>query len=174
MMDQMCLDMVVSDERKAFDLIYPELSDIILNAPIDSGILIFEELKNFSSVYFMDSNELFFRIRLRKKSRYILVPENYMYLFPPDTETSMTKSDAGMVRIVIQSYEDILKYVSVLRAILDQICRNNRDFGCCGRYIECSDAGTCLHPDPKFSLGCWYRYHLDEGKVFYGKNRNIP
>lgn len=173
MIEQLCFDEMIPDERKAFDLIYPEISDIIMGAPKDSGILIFEELQNFSSVYFMDTNELFFRIRLRKKSRYLLIPEKYRYLLPPDTETNKVESDAGMIRIVIHTYTDILKYTAVLRAILGQICRNYRNFGCCGRYLECSDTGTCIHPDPKFSLACWYRYSLMDGKIFYGKNKNI-
>lgn len=173
MMDQLCFEEMIPDEKKAFELVYPELSDIIFNAPLDSGILVFQELKNFSSVYFLDSNELFFRIRLRKKSRYILIPEEYEDLLPPDTIVSRTKSDAGMVRIAIQTYEDILKYVPVLRSVLERICRKHRDFGCCSRYMECSDAMACLHPDPKFAICCWYQQNLSEGKVFYGKNKTI-
>lgn len=173
MIEQLCLDLMIPDEQKAFELAYPELKDIIFNAPMDTGILIFKELENCSSVYFLDSNELFFRIRLRKKSRYLLISERYEDLLPPDAEISSTKSDAGMVRIAIQTYEDILKYVPVLRAILERICRNHRDFGCCSRYEECSNAKTCIHPDPKFALGCWYHQNLIEGKIFYGENRNI-
>lgn len=172
MMEQMSLDLMIPDEQKAFELVYPELKDILFDAPLDSGILVFQELGNCSSVYFLDSNELFFRIRLRKKSRYILIPEVYDDLLPADAVVSRTASDAGMVRIAIQSYEDILRYTAVLRAVLERICRKHRDFGCCSRYEACSDAKTCLHPDPKFALGCWYQQNLLEGKIFYGKNKN--
>lgn len=175
MIEQLCFDEMISDEKKAFDLLYPELCDMIMGAPIDSGILIFEELQNFSSVYFMDKSNLLFRIRLRKESRYISIPQKYTYLLPSDIEFKNVKSDVGMVRVAIRAYTDILKYTAALRAILDQSYREHLDFnmGCCGRYQECSDAGTCVHPDSRVSLSCWYRHNLLQGKVFYGKNRNI-
>lgn len=173
MIEQMCMEAMIPDEQKAFELIYPELKDIIYNAPIDSGILIFQEIADCSSVYFLDSSEIFFRVRLRKKTRYILFSEEFVDLLPPDTETIRTKSEAGMVRIPMQTYKDILKYVPALRGILERLCRRHRDFGCCGRYEACSDAKACIHPDPKFALGCMYRQNLRDGKIFYGKNRNI-
>ena len=172
-MEQICLDIMLPEEQKAFELVYPELKDVIYNAPMDSGILIFQEIGNCSSVYFLDSSEIYFRIRLRKKTRYLLISEEFVDLLPPDTEVTKTKSDAGMVRLNMQTYEDILRYVQLLRAILERLCRRHRDFGCCGRYLACSDAKTCIHPDPKFALGCMYRQNLRDGKVFYGKNRNI-
>jgi hypothetical protein len=43
-------------------------------------------------------------------------------------------------------------------------------FGCCSKYIECSDIRECLHKDdPEFS-GCMYRKNLEAGRIFYGKN----
>lgn len=173
MMEQLCLDELKTDEQKAFELVYPELSDIVYNAPIESGILNFREISNCSSVYFLDSNSLLFQIRLRKKTRFLLIPEKYAYLLPADSVTSTTKSDEGMIRVSIQTHEDILKYVSVLRAILENVSRNYSVFGCCGRYEACSDAKQCIHPDVKFALGCKYRQNLLDGKIFYGKNKNI-
>ena len=44
--------------------------------------------------------------------------------------------------------------------------------GCCSRYVECSDAKTCLHPDFLYASGaCMYKKNLDAGRIFYGKNR---
>lgn len=43
-------------------------------------------------------------------------------------------------------------------------------FGCCSRYLECSEAGRCRHPDPGVSKSCLYRKNLDAGQCFYGKN----
>jgi hypothetical protein len=166
------LSIVPSDERKAFELIYPELQDILMGAPIDSGILTFVTLEDFSSIYFLDSSELFFRIRLRKKSRYILISEEFSDLIPDGAETSRVASAPGMIRVAICDHEDILKYASVLRTTLERLCRRHRDFGCCSRYEQCSDAKSCLHPDPKFALRCWYRQNLLDNKIFYGKHKN--
>ena len=57
-------------------------------------------------------------------------------------------------------------------------CRNpaynkSCSFGCCHKYIECSDAQRCLHDDLDYSQGCAYRQNLESGHIFFGKNRNI-
>lgn len=45
-------------------------------------------------------------------------------------------------------------------------------FGCCAKYVECSDALCCLE-NPEYSKFCFYRQNLESGKIFYGKNKNI-
>ena len=45
-------------------------------------------------------------------------------------------------------------------------------FGCCSRYRECSDAGKCVNPNEELSAHCVYRNHLNNGRVFYGKEAN--
>lgn len=45
-------------------------------------------------------------------------------------------------------------------------------FGCCSRYVECSDAMKCIHPDASLSFSCQYRQNLLKGRIFYGKNKN--
>jgi hypothetical protein len=171
-LEQLSFDTEVSDERKVFNLIYPKLSDIVNNAPIDSGVLIFKELINCSSVYFLSTGVIVFQIRMRKTSRYLLLPESRKGDLPAGTPISKTKSDAGMIRISLSDPEDILLYTPVLRSILLDLTKGNQQFGCCGRYEACSDARTCIHPDIKFALGCQYRQNLINGRIFYGKNRN--
>lgn len=46
-------------------------------------------------------------------------------------------------------------------------------FGCCSKYEQCSDERKCLHANPMYSRGCAYRYNLEAGRIFYGKNRNV-
>lgn len=46
-------------------------------------------------------------------------------------------------------------------------------FGCCDKFIECSDAKKCVHENKLYSTACMYRMNLDSGRIFYGKNRNI-
>ena len=135
--EQLSFDDEVSDERKAFNLIYPELSDILYNAPMDSEVLIFKELSNCSSVYFLSPGVIFFQIRFRGKARYLLIPEFYSAELPEDAPVSKTKSDAGMVRIALDTPDDILKYTSVLRDILVTLTKRNQEFACCGRYEAC-------------------------------------
>ena len=42
MMEQMCLDILIPEEQKAFELVYPELKSVIFDATMDSGVLIFQ------------------------------------------------------------------------------------------------------------------------------------
>lgn len=51
---------------------------------------------------------------------------------------------------------------------------NYQKFGCCGKYVACSDAKKCLHDDIFYATAsCEYKKHLDNGEIFYGKNKNI-
>ena len=45
-------------------------------------------------------------------------------------------------------------------------------FGCCSQYEECSNAKRCIHPNRLYSTACAYRRNLENGRIFYGKNRN--
>ena len=171
--EQLSFDDEISDERKAFKLIYPQLNDILDNAPMDSDVLLFKELNNCSSIYFLSPSSIFFQIRFRKNARYLLIPESYGVELPQNAPISKTKSDAGMIRIALDSPDDILKYTSALRDVLLALSNRNQEYGCCSRYEACSDAKACVHPDIKTALGCQYRKNLKAGKIFYGKNRNV-
>jgi len=45
-------------------------------------------------------------------------------------------------------------------------------FGCCSRFLECSDAKRCIVTDESFSVLCTYRENLENNRIFYGKNAN--
>lgn len=46
-------------------------------------------------------------------------------------------------------------------------------FGCCDLYVQCSDAKKCIHKDQSYARNCWYRANLENGRIFYGVNRNV-
>lgn len=46
-------------------------------------------------------------------------------------------------------------------------------FGCCGKYVECSNAKRCLHDNLFYARACYYRKNLEAGRIFYGDNKNI-
>lgn len=52
-------------------------------------------------------------------------------------------------------------------------CTSTERFGCCSRYLECSDELRCVQPNVPWAHGCMYRENLNRGRVFYGKNRNF-
>lgn len=45
-------------------------------------------------------------------------------------------------------------------------------FGCCSKYQECSDLGSCIHENNLYAKGCYYRKNLESGRGFL-KNANI-
>ncbi len=67
-------------------------------------------------------------------------------------------------------------YYFFIKAILNNAVKNysgSSVFGCCHKYVECSDAKKCLHRDLLYARGCQYRKNLESGRIFYGKNKNI-
>lgn len=68
-----------------------------------------------------------------------------------------------------ESGEAFLEHV--LQIFVENFIPQER-FGCCHRYVECSDARKCTAPDKYHARGCYYRENLEKGKIFYGKNAN--
>ena len=79
-------------------------------------------------------------------------------------------------RLVFSSIDEIVALSFTLSEIAIDILSEigGENFGCCSRYEACSDAKACIHPDKLFARACSYRRNLEQGKIFYGKNKNIP
>jgi len=52
-------------------------------------------------------------------------------------------------------------------------CGPRERIACCSQYVECSDARRCLIPNEPWARGCLYGENLKQGRIFYGKNRNV-
>lgn len=48
-----------------------------------------------------------------------------------------------------------------------------RSFGCCSKFMECSNAKKCVHVNKLYATACAYKYNLENGRIFYGGNRNM-
>ena len=111
------------------------------------------------------------RIKLDGKTRYFEIPAKYTNIIP----AVFSDSSYGMKRASIESLEGFLalsKQISIIyMAMLSDL--GGEGFGCCSRYEQCSDALQCINPDIMLAQACAYRKHLEAGKVFYGKNKNI-
>lgn len=102
----------------------------------------------------------------------------YMYIQPKLTELfeggsyqlSGTKSSSW--QRVPAAEVDFTACPELACSAYDTILRE-MGFGCCSRYMECSDAGHCIHPDVMFAVKCAYRDNLAHGRIFYGDKRNI-
>lgn len=128
------------------------------------------KLSSYSSICFRKS--LIARVKLRGKVHYISIPMRLSQVIPNNVTTQKTK-EPNFLRIPYDSLSTdalvcILKDATSLA--IEQV---PKEFDCCSRYMECSNAKVCTHPDPSFSMLCGYRHILKEGKIFYGENRNI-
>lgn len=90
-------------------------------------------------------------------------------------ETKISKSDSKNIQIFMdKNCEELIEYI---RLHTEYRIKNYKSkastFGCCSKFNECSDAKHCVHENRLYSMACSYRKHLDEGRIFYGKNRNI-
>lgn len=86
----------------------------------------------------------------------------------------ITHLDDGISRVVVPDFKSVLALAPVLSEIaVAEIVIASDSFGCCGRYEACSDAKKCIHPDQLFAAACAYKKNLEQGRIFYGKNKNI-
>lgn len=128
-------------------------------------------LSSYSSITFRSS--LISKVKLRGKKHYISIPDRLKDAIPPNIQTTRISSDKQFARIDFDLLPEREKYSIIENATMLAIERVPKEFDCCSRYEECSNAKVCIHPDPSFSMLCGYRKILKDGKVFYGVNRNI-
>lgn len=88
-------------------------------------------------------------------------------------KTETIKSDPW-IRILFNSQDELKQLYPLFLKIYDEayLMFSSEHFGCCSKYEKCSDEKRCIHPDQLFAKGCAYRYHLIEGRIFYGENCN--
>ena len=101
----------------------------------------------------------------------------HQYL-PEDAELqlqSKTDVNTGAVKVrIADTSPNLLEYVkqNTVYCVQGYVSKAAR-FGCCSSFIACSDAKKCVHENKLYSKACMYRDSLEEGRIFYGKNRNI-
>jgi hypothetical protein len=150
------------------------ISDLLANLDLPkevslarNDVLRLEEKKNHYSLIFVD--KLLFRIVPKKTE--------YLFEFQPEYKkyfSEITTEPRKWVEIRLKELREITTLDDAIGNIFDyEIKRTHGDlFGCCSKYMQCSDARKCIHEDFLLSLGCQYRINLLENRIFYGKNRN--
>lgn len=95
----------------------------------------------------------------------VIISKEHKYNEDNDIGTSIiisTKSD-NFEQLIIHIIEQRLRWYS----------SSASPFGCCDMFNACSDAKRCVHENRLYSTVCSYRHNLEQGRIFYGKNRNI-
>lgn len=158
------------NEETAYKIIEPSLLHVLEQYSVDPKHLRLERKRSYSSVLFQSS--LIARLCFRGANSYISFSSLYEQFL---SQSRPHRDKQGFIRVYVESPSSRLsEYTSLFSDILTAILEHiQKEFDCCSRYMECSDAKKCIHPDRDFSLTCGYKKIMRSGKIFYGKNRNI-
>lgn len=162
------MDAGIQQEKIFLSTIMPLLKNAGSSHNADPDDITARTGESYSSIYFRAS--LIARIRLRGKLHTLSIPDRLADAIPSGIPVSKLASEKQFSRI---SFHESTAVSILESATLLAIERVPKEFDCCSRYIQCSDAKVCIHPDPKLSMLCGYRRILKSGRIFYGENRNI-
>lgn len=158
-------------ELSAYRDILPGLQAAAAEIGADGTAIAMKHGKSYSSVWY--GSILAFRVKLRKDARYIEVPMGAKGIVEALGPLDSQKETGGFWRVKLGP-EPVRDHADILADVLrDAIGRLPKEWDCCSRYMECSDAKRCIHPDPSQALKCGYRKILASGKIYYGENRNV-
>lgn len=174
-MEQLDLFCVNPTEELVFSVLQPYLDAVVVKNNGPCKKLLLEQLKNYSSVWF--DSLMAFRICCRGKKHYFEIPSLYINLVSDFLPSDISVSDDGkpFFRMDFESTSNgILRFAPFLSAVLDRVIDSfPKEFDCCSRFEECSDAKKCIHPNPDVAIACGYRKILKGGTILTGKNRNV-
>lgn len=92
----------------------------------------------------------------------------------PAPEAAMEGNDNCAEVFVPMSAQWLLDWlVALAEAGAKRYRSSAQSFGCCDRYVECSDKGECVHGNLLYSTACAYRRNLEAGRIFYGEKANV-
>lgn len=153
------------------NLVYNKILNIFENneRALESVVII--ENKNYHTINIEKNAAI--RIYIKSASQYIEVKLKYEKLLINPYIPNSAKSPKDWIRYYINSINDLDKIELALLEIYDDCKPAGTMFGCCSRFNKCSDAKKCIHSDRNYAKNCWYQENLKQGKIFYGKNRNV-
>ena len=159
-------------ESAVFQEVLPLLKEMAASIGGVAQSIVIKHQKTYSSIWY--GPVLAFRLRLRDTARYIEVPsaskDTVADIAPPEGQKAVT---GGFWRVNLGDKAVSDCAVPLGRALQDAINRLPKSWDCCSKYMECSNAKRCVHPDPSLALECGYRKILASGKIYYGENRNV-
>lgn len=159
-------------EKEFLDRFESDLRAAVQDMGGDSQLIRITVTNSYTAVMF--GNLTAFRLRIRGKLHYISIPLILADLIPNDVPSKKPSKDEKYFRVFITDKHPLDSYTNFLRNVIGEtVNRYPKEWDCCSRYLDCSDAKTCIHPDKAFALSCGYRKILSSGRIFYGKNRNI-
>ena len=137
----------------------------------------YKENKN-NSISFLAYNNIILKITIQKSNKFIEIRklDNIdLDLLKSKFKKVLYKDEELYIKLYIEEIEEINKIKDELIEIYTYLHFNETvdTFGCCSRYEECSNKKECINPDKKLARGCQYKVNLENGRIFYGINKNI-
>lgn len=157
------------EKKKLGDFIARIKRDIIEYEYYSEGNFEYKVNKGCSTIWLF--KVAVFRIRELKNRVRLEIKNGYLKHCDLESEVKFLKSDLLWSEIPFNDYT-ISKIQKNMPLVLEQCYLEGavEIFGCCDRYVECSDNKACVHPDIKVAKGCMYKKNLDKGRIFYGEN----
>jgi len=127
----------------------------------------------YSSIKFLGIHSL--RVKCGR-TNYIYLKNSYEHLWANDKsiKSEQIPSDKLWSRLSFNSQEELTNLYPLFLQLYEESYSlvNVEVYSCCSRFIQCSDEKVCIQPNKRLSLGCQYRMHLINGRIFYGVNQN--
>lgn len=149
------------------------ISQVIKNSGRDETKIKYTNIQAYCTMTFY--NLAYIRVKWGSKSKYIAIPGHLNYMLKLVNLQELTAGSDTWIRIPIETETEIVSLSTLLLEIFDY-CHSKIEgetFGCCSKYLECSDTKSCVQEHEQWSKGCSYRNKLISGKIFYGKNSTI-
>lgn len=128
---------------------------------------------NSNTWYYRINNGSFCHLVIGKQSSKLFM--NTAYLDPSQIVQYPTGNVSSEIVIQLDLSFTVDTLTELLASAISGYLEHSgtNPFGCCSKYMECSDQLQCVTQDKAIRYDCIYRRNLLAGKVFYGKNRNI-
>ena len=165
----------LTSEEEVFYLLKHSFVTVLQKNNANPNKLQIKRGKSYSSVWF--DTQMAFRICCRNEICYFGFSNSHKKHIPKHLVSCIIENPKANDFINLSfepTVEHINSFIDLLSTILDfSIDSIPKQFDCCSRYSECSDAKHCIHPDPDVAVTCGYRKILKKGKIYYGNNRNV-
>lgn len=171
--EQLQIDAFLDPEKQFFQEIRQSLVDVINLNRVPPEYLSFDKRNAYYAITYRGSVVARFKFNRAKASAYIEFPAKVLGAAEASSITAKVKD--GMAKFEVS---DIIcaaqNFGPLCCKTLDYVINQYpKGFDCCSRFEACSDAKGCIHPDRHLAADCGYRRILKDGRIFFGKNRNI-
>ena len=103
-----------------------------------------------------------------------IVKERWVARYDENGKSTNEKELARYDVLVRIDSEELLPYLErLMRYRLTQYKSKEPSYGCCHLSEKCADAKKCISREKIYATVCAYKKNLDEGRIFYGRNRTI-